>query len=246
MTDIFFELHQNLPREGPGDNESTGKALSLLTDLPHPSLILDIGCGPGIQTLELARLTEGRIVAIDTHQPFLHDLKGRTSQAGVATRVTPMNMSMFALAFHDEIFDAIWSEGAAYIMGFDRALREWRRFLKPAGYLVISEVSWLRSNPPAEVKAFWETAYPAISFPEAILSLVRATGYRDVGHFTLPPSAWFNDYYLPLEARIGSLRERYRGNQEATGQLDEAEDEINFYRKYAEWYGYVFYIMQAS
>jgi len=32
---------------------------------------VDIGCGPGMQTLELARISGGRIVAVDNHQPFL-------------------------------------------------------------------------------------------------------------------------------------------------------------------------------
>lgn len=31
---FFFEIHKGIPREGPGDNESTRKALSLLNDLP--------------------------------------------------------------------------------------------------------------------------------------------------------------------------------------------------------------------
>ncbi len=31
---FFFEIHKDIPREGPGDNESTRKALSLLNDLP--------------------------------------------------------------------------------------------------------------------------------------------------------------------------------------------------------------------
>lgn len=68
---IFFEIHQNLPREAPGDNASTRQAFSLLTNVPPQPKILDIGCGPGMQTIELAKLTNGQITAVDTHQPYL-------------------------------------------------------------------------------------------------------------------------------------------------------------------------------
>ena len=44
--DIFFEIHQGLPREGPGRNEYTKKAFEMLPRLDNPR-ILDIGCGTG-------------------------------------------------------------------------------------------------------------------------------------------------------------------------------------------------------
>ena len=121
--DIFFELHQDLPREGPGDNPSTRKALSFLKELPPQPLILDIGCGPGMQTIELARCTKGKIIATDTHQPFLDKLKQRAQAEGLSDKITAVNMSMFDLEFEAKSFDAIWSEGAIYIMSFEQGLR---------------------------------------------------------------------------------------------------------------------------
>jgi hypothetical protein len=44
--DIFFEIHQGLPREGPGRNDYTQKAFEILPKMERPR-ILDIGCGPG-------------------------------------------------------------------------------------------------------------------------------------------------------------------------------------------------------
>jgi len=68
---IFWEVHNGLPREGPGDIESMKKAYRMLKDLPEKPRILDIGCGPGMQTIERAKLSGGQIVAVDNHQPFL-------------------------------------------------------------------------------------------------------------------------------------------------------------------------------
>jgi len=40
------------------------------------------------------------------------------------------------------------------------------------------------------------------------------------------------------------LRDKYRDDVEAIQLLDESQLEIDLYRKYSDWYGYVFYIMQ--
>ena len=74
MREIFFEVHSNLPRAGPGSNESTNRAFKSLKNLPAKPRILDIGCGPGMQTIELAKLSGGQIEALDNHQPFLDQL----------------------------------------------------------------------------------------------------------------------------------------------------------------------------
>ena len=71
MEALFYRIYDALPRGGPGNIESTRKAFELLPDLPDKPKILDIGCGKGIQTIELAKISDGRIVAVDNHRPFL-------------------------------------------------------------------------------------------------------------------------------------------------------------------------------
>ena len=48
-------LHQGLPREGPGDDGCTREALRRLPELRPEAVVLDLGCGPGGQTLVLAK-----------------------------------------------------------------------------------------------------------------------------------------------------------------------------------------------
>ena len=242
--DIFWELHQDLPREGPGDNASTLKALSFMANLPPQPAILDIGCGPGMQTVELAKHTRGKITAIDTHQPFLDKLEERAHAEGVSDKIKAINMSMFALEFPLQSFDVIWSEGAIYIMGFEAGLRAGRPLLKPHGYVAVTELSWLRPDPPAEAAAFWKENYTGMQSVQANLDSVRTAGYGEVTHFVLPPSSWWDGYYTPQIARIAMLREKYRDDAEAILLLDESQKEIDLYRKYSGWYGYVFYVMQ--
>jgi ubiquinone/menaquinone biosynthesis C-methylase UbiE len=244
--DLFFELHQDIPREGPGEAACTRQAFALMRGLPSQPRILDIGCGPGMQTLELARISAGSLLAIDTHQPFLEGLARRASREGLAERISVQNKSMFALDFEAGSFDVLWSEGAIYIIGFEKGLREWQPLLKKGGYLAVTELSWLKADPPEEVKTFWQENYPRIQPMEENLALLQKAGYRAVGHFVLPDSAWWQDYYTPLEKRIALLTEQYCDNDEALAFLDNSQREIDLYRCYSEWYGYVFYVMQTK
>ncbi len=243
--DLFFQIHQNLPREGPGDDEFTERALRMIELPTHPE-ILDIGSGPGMQTIALARLTGGHIVATDTHQPFLDVLKQRAQAAGLDHQIETHKMSMFALDFEEHSFDLIWSEGAVYIIGFDQGLNNWRPYLKPHAYLVISEISWLKQRPPREVYEFWKTEYPGMRMMEDNLAKARKAGYCVVGSFVLPESAWWENYYLPMERQIDTLLKKYKGDKEAKAVLNDALLEIEMYRKHSEWYGYVFYVLQVE
>jgi len=242
--DLFFEIHSGLPREGPGDDASTRKAFGMVSLLPGPSKILDIGCGPGMQTLELARLSGGRVIGLDFHLPFLRRLKESAAAAGLSGRIRCIGGSMADLCFRAAAFDLIWAEGSIYIMGFEKGLGTWRRHLKRGGHIAVTEVSWLKPDPPAELKEFWEAGYPAIQDIESNLQAIRGCGLEPVGHFVLPESAWWDHYYRPLEERVALLRRKYADRPDALELLDAETLEISLYRRYASWYGYVFYIMK--
>ncbi|MEM1310282.1 MAG: class I SAM-dependent methyltransferase [Cyanobacteria bacterium P01_H01_bin.153] len=243
---VFFELHSNLPREGPGDDAATAQAFALLPELPPRPDILDIGCGPGMQTVQLARLTDGQITAVDIHQPYLDQLAQSLTAAGLRDRVKLLPADMHELPFSSGSFDLIWAEGSAYIMEFGRALRNWRSLLTAKGCLVISEITWLRSDPPAPVLEFWQNEYPAMQSVEANLTLLKSLGYLPLAHFILPTSAWWDAYYTPLEQRVHELQSHYPDNPAALQVLESHRQEMDFFRRYADYYGYVFYIAQVD
>lgn len=243
---VFFELHSNLPREGPGDDASTAKALSLLPPLPDQPQILDLGCGPGMQTLALARLTNGSVTGVDNHPPYLDQLQQKIDAEGLGDRVTPLAADMGALPFAPQSFDLIWAEGSAYILEFGQALRRWHAFLKQPGYLAATEISWIRDDPPAEVVDFWQAEYPGLQSVEANLSLAKAAGYLPLAHFILPQSDWWRHYYTPLEQRLPALEDQYAQVPDALPVLELHRREIELYRRYGDYYGYVFYILQAE
>jgi ubiquinone/menaquinone biosynthesis C-methylase UbiE len=246
MPEIFWEIHSGLPREGPGDNESTKKAYMMLKDLPKNPRILDIGCGPGMQTIELAKLSTGRVVALDNHQPFLEQLRKSAKKEDVNDRIKPVKGDMFNLKYEDNSFDLIWSEGAIFVIGFEKGLREWRRLLTPEGYVVVSELSWLRPDVPEEAIIFMKQCYPVIQTIEKNIEAARKSGYSIVGSFVLPTKSWWDNYYTPIETKLPSIKARHKNDEEALQFVAFEETEIEMFRRYSDYYGYVFYIMQVN
>jgi len=242
---FFFEVHNDLPREAPGNNQSTKRALKMVRSLTPDSKILDIGCGPGRQTIELAKNCECQITALDNHQPFLDKLNRKAENEKVADKITTVNASMFDMKFEQKSFDLIWSEGAIYIYGFEKGLRDWKKLLREDGYIVVTELSWLTPEMPEEPKAFWNKEYPAMKSVNENLKIADACGYSIAGVFAIPGSGW-EDYYGPIEKRIQNLKEKYGDNPEAKKVFDAEAAEIALYRKYGEYYGYVFYVLRAN
>lgn len=241
---IFFEMHQDLPREGPGDSLSTRKAFRKLPNLPDTPRILDVGCGPGAQTFDLAAMSNGEIYAVDTHQPFLDQVAQKAKQSGLGGRIHVSNQSMTALNFPPTTFDLIWSEGAIYIMGFEAGLRAWKPLLKPGGYLAVTEITWMQPNPPAEVHDFWMQDYPGMKDLEENLEIIYACDYHLIDYFALPVSSWMDEYYQPLQARIELLQRKYQQRPEILEQLNGSLKEMEIFSRYNAWYAYVFYILQ--
>jgi SAM-dependent methyltransferase len=244
-TKVFFEIHDDIPRGGPGGFESTRRAFLMLTDLPKEPTILDVGCGPGMQTLDLAVLTKGNIVAIDNHPPFLNRLRTAVKARGLTERVVVQNADMAALDFHPGTFDVIWAEGSAYIMGFENALGAWKPLLKNPGYVGATEITWLKPGPPETLRSFWWEQYPAMQDVNGNLRVIDRAGYRCVGHFTLPTSDWWDPYYTPIQEKLTDLKKKYLGDNQALSVVNMEQNEIDFYRLYADYYGYVFYVMQT-
>ncbi len=218
----------------------------MLKDLPSVSNILDIGCGPGMQTIELAKNINSKIFAIDTHKPFLNRLAQTALHNGVSHKIVTKEMSMFSLDFKEDTFDAIWCEGAIFIIGFEKGIYEWKKYIKEGGYLIVSEISWLRKDIPEEPKKFWESDYPDIKGITDNIKIIEEVGYSPIGHFTIPEKGWWQDYYTPLTNRINTLRKKYLNNKEANDKMDNTLKEIELYKKYSDYYGYVFYIMKKN
>lgn len=239
----FFEVFDHLPRGGPGSNATTRKAYRSLGTLPKGPRILDVGCGPGMQTLELARISGGHITAIDLHQPFLDRLRDASMNVGLEDRIEPVNMDMSKLTFPDGYFDLIWSEGALYSVGFENALRSCQRVLKDGGYLAASEGVLFNKDATPEERTFWSD-YPDVTDIEGCLQRIENAGFEQLSHFRVPKKDWSVHFYTPMKARLKVVRDEFSGNNKAQALFDSIEKEIGTYRKFSDVNGYEFFIMR--
>jgi len=218
--DTAFQLDKDVIRKGL--SKYTRKAYHVLPQLDKPR-ILDVGCGSGVPTMELERLSKGQITGLDTNQSLLDKLARKIKQAGLSNRVKTVNGSILDMDFPDESFDIIWSEGSIWIIGFERGLRDWRRFLKPKGFLVVHD----------------ETG----NITEK-LELVSSCGYDLLEYFILGKDIWRREYYAPLEKRINEIRTKHADDPRTLAALDSDQREVDMFKDNPERCESVFFIMQ--
>jgi SAM-dependent methyltransferase len=240
---LLIDLHVAAARQGPGGDALTRRAVDLSGLAGRRRLrVADIGCGTGAATLVLAETLDADVVAVDFVPDFLAALQARAALRGLGGRITAVQASMDALPFEPESFDAIWSEGAVYNMGFERGVHAWRRFLRPGGILAVSELSWLRTPRPAELEAHWVAQYPEVDTVAAKWAVLERRGYSPLGCFVLPPEAWLEAYYRPMQRRFESFLARHGGNAAARALVAAEQAEIALYERYASFVGYGYYV----
>lgn len=237
-------MYENLPRQGPGNRACAARALSLCRDLPKDPTILDMGCGVGGQTLQLAEMTSGSIVAIDSHARSIERLQATIADRGLSLRINAIVGDMARPHQPPHSFDLIWSEGALYSIGLRNALTVCRGLLRPDGYLSFTDAIWRKEGPPQAVKAGFELDYPTMGWIGDDLAAIKDCGFELIRNFTLPDEAWWDDFYTPMEARIGELRSTYAGDAEALAILDQLAQEPEMYRRYSDFYAYEFFVVR--
>ena len=239
MTDNpFFELHRELARQGPGDPVSTARALFAVPEVPHRPNILDLGCGPGAQTLDLARLLpDARITAVDLHQPFLDELNQRAGEAGFSDRITTLRGDLCDPPATEPV-DLIWAEGSAYFLGFEAVLTRWPALLARGGAIALTEPVRLVDPLPPRVEALWRTEYEVRPL-ETLRNQVSQAGLVLHDSFVLDVEAW-RAYYGPLQQRVDRLRPE--ADAALTKVLDLAQEEIDTFWAHPNAVGYAFFI----
>lgn len=244
--EYFHEIYEALPRQGPGDRASTERALAMLPTLTSKQRILDIGCGVGAQTIDLARACEASVVAVDIHEPFIRTLQDRLAREELTARVDARVADMAHLPFEDGSFDVVWSEGAIFILGFAAGLASWRRLVAPGGFVVVSELCWPGDNRLPELEAFFLAEGADIASLDERRDAIRAAGYELVGDFVLPHVGWWENYYVPLQSALDEFRARHAGNERALEVAARSQAEIDLYRKHSDVFGYGVFVMQRA
>ena len=234
-------LFGGMAKLSPGDDAHTLRALR---SLPRSrfDVIVDAGCGAGRQTLVVAKELGTRIDAVDTYEAFLDHLAQRAAAAGLAHLVRTHCMDMKDIPAAFARIDLLWCEGAVYNIGFAEGLRTWSKAIAPGGFAVLSELSWLREDPPPAAREFFAEGYPAMQTAERNVQDARDAGYECLETFTLPDEAWVDGYYDVLEPRAQALLDHADASVRAFAA--ETVREIEVFRQSGGSYGYVFHVLR--
>ena len=199
----------------------TREAFESIPKIDRP-YILDIGCGTGMPTLELARLSNGKIAGIDIDQGALEKLNLKIQQEGLSDRVKVYNCSIYDTSFENEMFDIIWEEGVIHILDLKKDLIECNRVLKLNGFMVTGE---------------------ATNWANRKLKHFPRFGFKLIKQIPWERGCWWTEYYSPLEEKINILRKKY-------DILDDVEEvkrhltEIEIVKKDPSGFDCVTYIMK--
>ena len=230
---LLLDLHGDGPRQGPGGNRETSLAVALSGLKGATGLrIADIGCGTGASTLVLARELDAHITAVDFLPDFLDRLEDAAGRSGVADRIITLSASMESLPFAPAAYDAIWSEGAIYNMGFAAGIEAWKRYLKPGGILAVSELTWLTGQRPPGLQAHWETEYAEVDTASAKMAVLERLGFSPIGYFPLPEYCWLDNYYRPMQRCFPDFLARHEHSEAARAIVAAEEDEISLYERH--------------
>lgn len=217
LWDLKDALRQNLL-------QFTRRAFNVLPKIENPQ-ILDIGCGSGVPTIELAGLSKGQVIGVDIDQMLINRLLQKIQKMGMSNRIKVINRSMLNLDFVEESFDIIWAEGSIAVSGFERGISYWRRFLKPGGFLVVHD---------------------DLGNLDEKLGQIPANGYVLISHFIMDENIWWREYYSLLEIKLNEMRQKYMGERDIEKSLESDQREIDGYKVNPGRYRSVFLIMKKG
>lgn len=235
--EVFHDVHAGLPRHSPGSAETLRALLDVAAPLPAGPVVVDLGCGAGASSVQLAdALGAAVVVAVDLHEPFLR----RVAAAAGPRPVFPVRATIAAPPVADGTADLLWCDGAAYVIGLDAALATWVRLLRPGGVLVFTDAVWTTAEPAPAARDFWAAAYPPMREVAAVAAAARRAGWEVAGTRLLPGSDW-DAYYGPLAASVARVRAACPADGPA---LDEIAAEIAVRRAHAGDYGYAGFVLR--
>jgi len=119
-----------------------------LMDIKPGAVLLDAGCGAGMDTVPLANFIgdSGRVVGIDIDEEMLQKADRHAEQEGVARIVEHKLADVAALDFADDSFDAIRAERLFQVLpesvNAETVLAELVRVTKPGGAIVLLDADW--------------------------------------------------------------------------------------------------------
>lgn len=213
-------------------NQPIGEAVAAQAGLGFGGRALDVGCGAGDTTLDMARRLApgGRCVGVDVSEPLLEIGRRRAQAEGVANAEFVLGDAQ-DYAFEAEAFDAVISRfGVMFFEAPDLAFANLRRALRPDGRLAFACWRSPAENPlsqiPLEAAAPFLSKVPqaepdgpgrfAFADPARVQAILDRSGWREVEIAPLnTPTPLTFDELMRLSLDLGALGPLLRDESEA-------------------------------
>jgi ubiquinone/menaquinone biosynthesis C-methylase UbiE len=179
----------------------------LLPHLRDNMTLLDVGCGPGTVTVDLARiLAGGSVIGVDAAPEVLGAARDHAAAVGYGN-VSFREASAYELPFDDGSFDVVYAHQLLqHLSDPVAALREMRRVTKPGGLVAVRDVDYkaMVCYPESRGLTEWNTLYHEVTRaygfePDAgrrLFSWVQAAGFDPA---SIVPSASTWCYATPTD-----------------------------------------------
>jgi 2-polyprenyl-3-methyl-5-hydroxy-6-metoxy-1,4-benzoquinol methylase len=166
--------------------------------------LLDVGCGPGTITVDLAvRVAPGRVVGLDVSADPLPEARAAAERAGITVSFEVGDV--YALEADDDSFDVVHAHQVLqHLTDPVAALREMARVCRPGGVVAVRDVDYgafvtFPADPGLDrwLEVYYAVARRNAAEPDAgrrLLSWAHAAGLREV---TATTSSWC--YASPAE-----------------------------------------------
>jgi len=168
--------------ESPAGKLRWARRVKMLSKHLAPRMsVLELGCGTGYFTRELAR-SGAKIVALDVSPELLEIARANCSAPNVRYEI----QNAYGLSYPDAVFDSVVGSSVLHHLEIQDALREIYRVLKPGGTICFTEPNMLNPQIAIQKNVPWvkrklgdspdETAF----FRWSLRRLLEVTGYREV------------------------------------------------------------------
>ncbi|MFE0578668.1 MULTISPECIES: methyltransferase domain-containing protein [unclassified Streptomyces] len=217
-------------------------AAYLIGELRPGMTVLDVGCGPGTITADLARLVSpgGRVTAVDAAADVLARARAHVEERGLGGAVRFAVADVHALDLPDDSFDVVHAHQVLQHVGDPvRALREMRRVCRPGGIVAARDadyaaMTWYPATPGLDG---WLDLYRRVARanggePDAgrrLRAWARRAGFTDVASsatawcFATPQeTAWWSDLWAERTTASGYADAAVRGGHATPGDLEAA------------------------
>ena len=106
---------------------------------------------------------------------------------------------------------------------------------------MVSEITWITANRPADIQDYWVQEYPEIDVASAKIRILEQHGYAPVGYFTLPEHCWLENYYHLMQDRFEEFLRRHAYSADAQAIVSAEKQEMDLYERYKGFYSYGVY-----